>query len=94
MKDVMYYIAYDIAKTIYQQESRGKNTGSPISLGEPILTSEEKCYVVVKQVGDHYEVTISDTIDNSAVRCQECSSIRQAEYLAEFAQKMYKSVDF
>lgn len=88
----MYLIAYDVIKSIYQEKSRGKNTGSHISLDEPILTSEEKCYVVVKRVGDHYQVTISDTIDNSAIRCQECSSRRQAEHLAEFAQKMYKSI--
>lgn len=94
IRDIMYLIWYDVIKSIYQESRRGKNDDPSVSLGEPITTPENKCYVVVTQVGNHYKVTISDTIDDSAVRCQECSSRRQAEHLAELAQKMYKSSDF
>lgn len=83
-------LVYDVLKNLYQSKGASKNPCSSISLDEHTPTPKDKCYVVVNQIGSHYEVTISKTIDTSAIRCEECVNRRQAEHLAELARTMYR----
>lgn len=84
-------LVYDLVKTLHLFVLQSKDNDSSINLDEPRPTPEEKCYVIVNQVEGHYEITISNTKDTAAVRCEECNNRKQAECLADLARIMYKS---
>lgn len=88
--NVWNLLIYDVLKNLYQSIGESKNVCSSISLDEPTPTPKDKCYVVVTKTDNHYNVTISKTIDTSAVRCEECVNRRQAEHLADLARTMYR----